>query len=188
MCDGVCDGIAVTSSQVGELRELQTICREYVAGLRLELLRKQTSEPARAVELAAYFTHCSLQPAHTMLALNSAMKLAYKAKLFNSAASFARRLLEFNPKPELGTQARKVIQMCDATPDDAFTLKYDARNPFVLCNATFVPVYKGSMLARCAFCKVTAPRADPPRCAACRRSARGVYILCAGALPARSQG
>ena len=68
----------VVSPQVGELRELQTICREYVAGLRLGLLRKQTSEPSRAVELASYFTHCSLQPAHTMLALNSAMKLAYK--------------------------------------------------------------------------------------------------------------
>ena len=88
---------------------------------------------------------------------------------------------------ELGTQARKVIQMCDATPEDAFALKYDARNPFVLCNATFVPVYKGSMLARCAFCKVTAPAPIPlvaPRAVAQRVGC----ILCAGALPARSQG
>ena len=54
--------------------------------------------------------------------------------------------------------------MCDATPEDAFALKYDARNPFVLCNATFVPVYKGSMLARCAFCKVRASAAPAAAC------------------------
>ena len=44
--------------------------------LNLELLRKKTTDPKRALELAAYFTHCNLQPAHTMLALKAAMTAA----------------------------------------------------------------------------------------------------------------
>ena len=32
----------------------------------------------------------------------------------------ARRLLELNPKPEVGTQARKVIQLCDAQSGATF--------------------------------------------------------------------
>jgi len=142
-----------TRQQVGELKELLRICREYVTGLRLELARKQTSEPKRIIELAAYFTHCNLQPAHTMLSLRSAMTLAFKAKLMLSAASFARRLLELNPKPEIATQARKVVQLCDASPSEAFSLDYDERNPFVVCNKTLTPVYRGTALLSCSYCK-----------------------------------
>ena len=142
-----------TRQQVKELKELLGICREYVTGLRLELTRKQTQQPARVVELAAYFTHCRLQPAHTMLSLNSAMKIAFKAKQLATASSFARRLLELNPKPEIATQARKVIQLCDANPTDAFELKYDERNPFVVCNGSFEPIYRGSAVVNCTYCK-----------------------------------
>ena len=37
-------------------------------------------EVARALELAAYFTHCNLQPAHLMLALKTAMASAFKVR------------------------------------------------------------------------------------------------------------
>jgi len=139
--------------EVAHLKELQGICRDYIVALRLELLRKKTPEPKRAVELAAYFTHINLQPAHTMLALKMAMTAAYKLKNFNTASSFARRLLELNPKQEISTQARKVIQLCDANPGDAVPLSYDERNPFVVCGASFVPIYRGSALVRCSYCK-----------------------------------
>ena len=49
---------------------------------------------ARQVELAAYTTHCALEPPHLMLALNMAMATAFKHKNFIHAAGFARRLLE----------------------------------------------------------------------------------------------
>ena len=81
------------------------------------------------------------------------MSMAYKLKLFKSAGSFARRLLELNPKPDLATKARKVIQLSEQTPGDAFTFEYDERNPFVLCNATLTPIYRGSALVRCTLCK-----------------------------------
>mmetsp|Transcript_35920 Transcript_35920/g.99297 ORF Transcript_35920/g.99297 Transcript_35920/m.99297 type:complete len:517 (+) Transcript_35920:2282-3832(+) len=139
--------------QVNELKELLSICREYITALKLELLRKKTTDPARQMELAAYFTHCNLQSSHTMLSLRSAMTAAYKLKLLKSASSFARRLLELNPRPEISTQARKVIQLGETNPVDAFEYRYDERNPFVVCNLTLLPIYRGSALARCSFCK-----------------------------------
>ena len=153
---------------VGELKELLGICREYLCALRLEIQRKRTSEPARQMELAAYFTHCNLQPSHTMLSLRSAMTAAFKLKLLNSAASFARRLLELNPKPDISTQARKVIQLAEANPTDAFEYAYDERNPFVLCNADFTPIYRGSPLVRCTYCKAPfTPAHKGALCASC---------------------
>ena len=46
------------------------------------------------MELAAYMTHCALEPAHLMLALNLAMSVTYKFGNYIHAAGFARRLLE----------------------------------------------------------------------------------------------
>lgn len=34
----------------------------------------------RQIELAAYFTHCALQPAHLLLALRMAMVAAFKVR------------------------------------------------------------------------------------------------------------
>jgi len=151
--------VAVTvvhsKQQLNELRELLSICREYISALKIELERKKTTDPARQMELAAYFTHCNLQSSHTMLALRSAMTAAYKLKLLKSASSFARRLLELNPRPDISTQARKVIQLGDANPTDAFEYRYDERNPFVLCNLSLLPIYRGSPLIRSSFSKAT---------------------------------
>ncbi len=55
-----------------------------------------TSDPQRAAELAAYFTHAKLEPYHTALALGSAMRIFAKLKNYNSCATFCRRLLELN--------------------------------------------------------------------------------------------
>ena len=93
---------------MGELKELMSICQEYLTALRLELTNKLTTEPKRKMELAAYFTHCNLSPPHAILALRSAMTTAFKLQLMKSAGAFARRLLELNPKPEFATKARQV--------------------------------------------------------------------------------
>lgn len=170
--------IAVTvvdnRQQVGEIKELVGICREYITALRLELLRKKTQDATRQMELAAYFTHCNLQPSHTMLSLRSAMSSAFKLKLFKSASSFARRLLELNPKPDISTQARKVIQLADANPNDAFEYQYDERNPFVICNESFLPIYRGSALVRCTYCKAPFfPEHKSKVCATCNMGEAG---------------
>ena len=47
-----------------------------------------------------------------------------------------------------------MIQLSEQTPGDAFKFDYDERNPFVLCNATLTPIYRGSVaIARCTLCK-----------------------------------
>ena len=76
--------------------------REYVIGLMLETERQRlvAEEPealSRNLDLAAYFTHCKLQPAHIQLALRSAMRVFTKAGNNSTAAVFARRLVDMKP-------------------------------------------------------------------------------------------
>lgn len=76
---------------------------------RKELSLEDPDQAKRAVELAAYFTHCQLQPAHLQLSLRSAMTLAYKIKNFASASLFARRLLELGPSAQVAQQVRSTL-------------------------------------------------------------------------------
>ena len=64
---------------------------------RRELVQEDPSNVRRSLELAAYFTHCRLQPGHQQIALRNAMTVFLKAKNYAAGAKFARRLLELNP-------------------------------------------------------------------------------------------
>lgn len=46
---------------------------------------------SRSAELAAYFTHCQLQPVHTALSVRSAMTISFKLKNYATCATFCRR-------------------------------------------------------------------------------------------------
>eukprot|EP01100_Stratorugosa_tubuloviscum_P014823 TRINITY_DN813_c1_g1_i1.p1 TRINITY_DN813_c1_g1~~TRINITY_DN813_c1_g1_i1.p1 ORF type:complete len:1210 (-),score=610.19 TRINITY_DN813_c1_g1_i1:110-3739(-) len=149
--------VVESRKEVAEVKELIGICREYTIGLRMELYRKEaqtanSENPARLTELAAYFTHCNMQPIHVMLSLRAAMNAAFKIKNFITAASFSRRLLELNPKPDIATQARKLIQYAEQNSKDACKLNYDERNPFEICAISYTPIYKGSPVVKCPFC------------------------------------
>jgi len=85
-------------------------------GLKMETARKELpkatlEDQKRLCEMAAYFTHCSLQPVHQILTLRTALNLFFKLKNYKMAASFARRLLEQGPRPEVAQQARKILQV-----------------------------------------------------------------------------
>jgi coatomer protein complex subunit alpha (xenin) len=67
---------------------------------------KDASQAARAAELAAYFTHCDLQPVHLMLTLNTAQTAFFKLKNYKTCSSFARRLLDLGPRPEMASKVR----------------------------------------------------------------------------------
>ncbi|KAJ7522181.1 hypothetical protein O6H91_19G086400 [Diphasiastrum complanatum] len=139
--------------EVDDVKELLAIAKEYVLALKIELKRKEVKDdPARQLELAAYFTHCNLQPTHLRLTLQSAMAISFKLNNFNTAANFSRRLLEFNPPPQVATKARQVLQACERNPHDEHHLNYDPRNPFVVCGATYTPIYKGSKDVACPYC------------------------------------
>eukprot|EP00250_Pteridium_aquilinum_P020114 c24708_g1_i4 orf=186-3830(-) len=142
-----------TRKEVDEVKELVSICKEYVLAISIELKRKDTKEDlVRQQELAAYFTHCNLQSVHVKLSLQSAMALAYKGKNFNTASTFCRRLLELNPNAPTAAKARQVLAACEKNPRDETQLNYDPRNPFTVCGATFTPIYKGSKDVSCPYC------------------------------------
>lgn len=51
---------------MAEAQQLIDICREYLVGLLMEIARKELPKvienAERNAEMAAYFTHCQLQP------------------------------------------------------------------------------------------------------------------------------
>ncbi|CAG8819946.1 19700_t:CDS:10, partial [Gigaspora margarita] len=144
-------------SEVDEVNQLIEVCREYIVGLSMEQMRRKypldsPENTKRALELAAYFTHCRLQPAHLQLSLRSAMTLNYKAKNCLTASMFARRLLELAPPQQVATQARQIQTLSDKTPRDEITLDYDQYNPFNVCGISNIPIYKGSSSVECSYC------------------------------------
>jgi len=85
--------------------------REYLLGVSIELERRRVAQEEpdnikRGLELAAYFTHCQLQPAHLRIALRSAIQVFTKAGNAGSAAKFARKLLDLDPDPKIISMVR----------------------------------------------------------------------------------
>ena len=73
---------------------------------RRRVVQEDPDNIRRSLELAAYFTHCQLQPPHMQIALRSAISVFAKANNHVTAAKFARRLLELNPDPKIVSQVR----------------------------------------------------------------------------------
>ncbi|KAK4802969.1 hypothetical protein SAY86_001172 [Trapa natans] len=156
--------------EVDEVKELIIIVKEYVLGLQMELKRREMKDnPIRQQELAAYFTHLNLQLAHQRLALLNAMTVCFKAKNLATAGNFARRLLESNPANENQAKtARQVLQASERNNNDACEMNYDYRNPFVVCGATYVPIYQGQRYATCPYCSSRfVPTQDGRLCTVC---------------------
>ncbi|KAJ1426745.1 vesicle coat complex COPI, alpha subunit [Ochromonadaceae sp. CCMP2298] len=144
-------------AETNDLKELLDVSREYLIALKVKNAIGAGGDVPRGLELAAYFTHCNLQPSHLMLALKTAMASAFKNKNFINAASFARRLLEL---PDMNTEknaesrakAQKVLQKSEQQGRNEFTIDYDERNPFSLDCASLTPLYKGTPSLQCAYC------------------------------------
>lgn len=116
---------------------------------RKKLPKETLDQQKRICEMAAYFTHSNLQPVHMILVLRTALNLFFKLKNFKTAATFARRLLELGPKPEVAQQTRKILSACEKNPTDACQLNYDMHNPFDICAASYRPIYRGKPVEKC---------------------------------------
>ncbi|KAJ1649424.1 hypothetical protein IWQ61_009489, partial [Dispira simplex] len=151
--------VVATEVDKEEVQGMVAECREYLVGLSMERARQELAgrpdQVKRVLELSAYFTHCVLQPIHQQLALRSAMVLHYKQKNFMTASSLVRRLLELAPAQSVATQARQIQTLCDRNSRDEVTLEYDQYNPFVVCAATFSPLYKNTSVTYCAYCQAS---------------------------------
>lgn len=146
--------------ELTEAQQMLQICKDYLLGLQMETTRKAMpkttlEEQKRTCEMAAYFTHCKLQPVHQILTLRTALNMFFKLKNYRTAASFARRLLELGPRPEVAQQARKVLQACEKTPTDEHQLLYDEHNPFNICGITYTPIYRGKPEEKCPLCSAS---------------------------------
>ncbi|KAL2892798.1 Coatomer subunit alpha-2 [Bienertia sinuspersici] len=179
--------VVETRREVDEVKELIVIVKEYVLGLKMELKRRELKDnPVRQQELAAYFTHCKLQVPHVRLALLTAMTNCYKAGNLSTAANFARRLLETNPTVENQAKtARQVLQAAERNMKDSTQINYDFRNPFVVCGATYVPIYRGQKEVSCPYCgSHFVPAQEGQICAVCDLAVVGADasgLLCSAA-------
>lgn len=145
-----------SDSEAKDWRDAVTLAREYLLGISIELERRRVVEQdpddvKRSLELAAYFTHCRMQPPHMQIALRSAMGTFSKANNHASAAKFARRLIELNPDPKIVAQARQRVTAGDRNPRNAIEVAYDEFTDFEICAASFTPIYKGSSSVRCPY-------------------------------------
>lgn len=92
-----------SESEVAEAKKLIGSASEYAVAMSIELGRRALGAPdavsknpqllKRSLELSAYFTIPKIEVPHRQLALFNAMNLAMKSKNYNSALSFANRIL-----------------------------------------------------------------------------------------------
>merc|ERR1711871_625935 len=187
--------VAGSRTDTNDLKELLDVCREYITALRVKAAMSETVDPARSLELAAYFTHCNLLPAHLMLALNTAMANAFKSKNFINAASFARRLLEL---PDINSErhaekrmkAQKVLQKSEQQGRNEFAIDYDEMNPFSLDCEKLKPIYKGTPSIRCPYCaSIFSPESKGRVCPTCKLCSVGQETvgLITQAVPSRNK-
>jgi len=166
-------------SDSAELTQLVNICREYILGLNLELERKALGKDVpnrsrRNCEMAAYFTHCNLQPIHSILTLRAAMNLFFKQNYFQNAKSFASRLLELGPKADVVELARKVQVASEKAirenrGENESELNYSALNPFQICATSYTPIYRGKSSVNCGFCRASyLPEYKEQLCRVCK--------------------
>jgi coatomer protein complex subunit alpha (xenin) len=145
-------------AEANEMKEMLAICREYITALRIKgSMAAAAADPVLSTELAAYFTHCNLQPVHLLLALRSAMGTSFKHKNYIAAASFARRLLELpdmasERNADLRLKATKVLQRSEQMARNEHTLKYDATKTFKIDCQNFAPIYAGDESIECSYC------------------------------------
>jgi coatomer protein complex subunit alpha (xenin) len=150
--------VATTPQEQNEVKEMVTIAREYITAIRIKgAMSEAGSDPVRSTELAAYFTHCNLQPIHLLLTLRTAMGAAFKHKNYITAASFARRLLELpdisnQRNAELKSKAMKVRQKSEQMARNEHELNYDDTKSFVIDCHAFAPIYQNQPSDLCPYC------------------------------------
>lgn len=153
--------VTENKQEANDVKEMLEICREYITAIRIKgAMSNCALDPVQSTELSAYFTHCNLQPVHLLLALRSAMGIAFKHKNFICAASFARRLLELpdinsERNDNLRVKASKVLQKSEQMARNDHKLNYNENSMFTIDCKDFIPVYCGDKYVKCSYCGST---------------------------------
>lgn len=153
---------AVSSEdEVAEAKKLITSASEYAVAMEIELARRKLGAPdavaqdpaklKRSLELSAYFTIPKIEVPHRQLALLSAMQLAVRNKNYNSALSFANRIIANGGSVKIVENAKKTKAQCERNPNDAVDIEFDQFAEFEVCAASHTPIYSGTAFEACAF-------------------------------------
>ncbi|KAM0427767.1 hypothetical protein ACHAPT_007223 [Fusarium lateritium] len=153
---------AVSSEdEVAEAKKLIASASEYTVAMDIELARRQLGPPdalandperlQRSLELSAYFTIPKIEVPHRQLALLSAMQLAVRNKNYNSALSFANRIIANGGASKIVENARRAKAQCERNPHDAVEIEFDQFAEFDVCAASHTPIYSGTAHEECAF-------------------------------------
>jgi coatomer protein complex subunit alpha (xenin) len=153
---------AVSSEdEVSEAKKLITSASEYAVAMDIELARRQlgtadalakdSEKLKRSLELSAYFTIPKIEVPHRQLALLSAMQLAVKNKNYNTALSFANRIIANGGASKIIENAKKTKAQCERNPNDAIEIEFDQFAEFEVCAASHTPIYSGTPFEACSF-------------------------------------
>ncbi|KAF5389654.1 hypothetical protein D9757_004110 [Collybiopsis confluens] len=148
--------VLTSDDEAKQWRDLVTLAREYLLGVSIELERRRVAQEdpdniRRNLELAAYFTHCQLQPVHLQIALRSAITVFGKANNPAHAARFAQRLLDLRPDARIAATARQRVAAGERNPRNTVEITYDEFTPFEICAASYTPIFKGSPSVQCPY-------------------------------------
>jgi coatomer subunit alpha len=175
--------VAESKSQEGEATDLISMCREYILAIRLELARRQSKDPVRQCELAAYFTKCALRPLHQVLGLKVAIKCAFAVKNFRMAGGFCRRVIETcmsaSNKQQLERvvnlqQIKGVLKHCEKNDNDAHGLDFKENVAFDVCAESMKALPRSTSSTACPYCHAAYnPSYDGTICRICKISQIG---------------
>ena len=124
----------------------------------------------RSLELAAYLTHCKLQPTHLLITLRSAIGTFAKANNHATSAKLARKQLDLKFDPKITYQVRKncgqsahrnnasrlTCRPISGSPletnlRNAVEIDHDEFTKFEIRAGSFTPIYKGSLSVTCPY-------------------------------------
>lgn len=173
--------VATSVTEVNDAKTILGICREYLIALKVkQALHEPSTHVSRVIELAAYFTHCKLQPPHNILALRFAMTTAYNEENYAHAATFARRLLDLpslvlDSNSELKAKVQATLEKCKQNENNKFFVyDYDDSKSFQLDAVILKPIYEGEPFIQCSYCSsVYYPESIGKLCVICCISSIG---------------
>ncbi|KAH6844826.1 coatomer WD associated region-domain-containing protein [Chaetomium sp. MPI-CAGE-AT-0009] len=150
-----------SDSEVAEAKKLITSAGEYAVAMSIELARRALGTPdavsqnpqllKRNLELSSYFTIPKIEVPHRQLALLNAMNTAMRSKNYNTALSFANRMLANGGASRILESARRTKAQCERNPNDAVEIEFDQFAEFEICAASHTPIYSGTAHEVCAF-------------------------------------
>lgn len=162
-----------TVDESNEVNTILSTCRNYLTALMIVNEMDTQEQMPRKLELAAYFTHCELQPKHMILTLKKAFLIAAKEQNYNLVVTFGTRLSSLSQLTD-AYQKKIAIAQQQAAKSKPQKINYDPRNPFDIDCGSLAPIYRGSQKCTCPFCRACyTPSYSGQTCKVCQLSKIG---------------